>query len=298
MPAKKKTQSKKTYSVAKQSDGSVQITFTISWKEIDNELNKAAEHLKDSITIKGFRKGKAPVTKIRKSADQEQLVEHALQHILPRLFADAIEADKINPITYPKFELITTDEGKDWQIRASTAENPEFELGNYKKIAKDTLASGAIWTPEKGTDKDKKPKEPTRDEKEQAVIKALMDAIKFDPPAVLVEDETNNRLGDLLARIEKLGLNLDSYLASVNKDAQTLREEYKAQAQQTLRLEILLNAIAEKEKVEATDKEIDEFIGAAQADPQLAKNLQNPTQRRIIGSILRKRKVLDSLISQ
>lgn len=291
MAAKKKTESeKRSYSLAKSEDGSIQITFNIIWATIDKELDKVAEELKDDVIVKGFRKGKAPVSKVRQSVDQSRLIEHALQHMLPELFASAVETEKLQPITYPKFELISTEEGKDWQVRAITAESPKFNLGDYKKVAQGALASKSIITPDK--------KESTPEEKEQAVLQALMESIKFDPPKVLVDDETNNRLGDLLNRIEKLGLNLDSYLASINKDANSLREEYKNQAEQTLKLEILLNAIAEEEKTQVSEAEIEEFANAAQGDPQLAQSLQNPTQKRIIASILRKRKVLNSLVSQ
>src|SRR5258706_424878 len=82
-------------------------------------------------------------------------------------------------------------------------------------------------------------------EKEQIVLKTLIDNIKVSIPKLLIDDEVNHRLSDLLARIEKLGLNLDSYLASVGKTPQSLREEYERQVKDGVSLELILNKIAD-----------------------------------------------------
>ena len=47
--------------LAKSADGTIQITFTIPWKEILQNRTKAAEELGKNLDIPGFRKGKAPL---------------------------------------------------------------------------------------------------------------------------------------------------------------------------------------------------------------------------------------------
>ena len=140
-------------------------------------------------------------------------------------------------------------------------------------------------------------KEQTREVKEQRAIEILLKTAKVAVPKVLLDEEVNGRLAGLLERIEKLGLSLDSYLASIKKSSEQLRAEYLAQAETTLKLEFILIEIANKEKVSVEEKEIDEFIKAAEANPEYKGKFNTEDQRRTIASIIRKRKTLDFLVS-
>jgi len=114
-------------------------------------------------------------------------------------------------------------------------------------------------------------------------------------PQILVDEEVNSRLSQLLNRIEKLGLNLDSYLTSVGKTPQSIRDEYTIQAKNTISLELILQKIAEDQNVKIEDKQIDEVIKVSGVDPKAAEKLNNPEQRLFIASILRKKAALESL---
>lgn len=296
--AKKKETDKTTIPMSKSEDGTIKFTFTISWKELKNTQRRVAESMKGNIEVPGFRKGKAPLQKVIQHIPDDTLTERALQQILPQYFEKAIRQHKVQPAIYPKFSLIKAQEGEDWQIEAKTTEVPEVKLGEYKKEIKGAATAKNIWTPEKGIDKKpKENKEPSRQEKEQIVLEAITKIANVKIPQMLIDQEVDTKLSALLGRIENLGLSLESYLASTGKNAQTLRQEYQKQAEQTLKLELILNKIAQEEKVEASEEEMDEFIKAAQADPNIGDRLKDPAQKQIVASILRKRKVLDNLVS-
>jgi len=129
------------------------------------------------------------------------------------------------------------------------------------------------------------------------VIKTLLDKINIKIPKILIDEEANSRLAKLLERLEKLGLSLESYLASIGKTAQTLRSEYEAQAKSAIELDLILNEVALKENITVDTKEVDAAVSAAQADPKLAKELDTPERRRFIEVILKRRKALDTLTS-
>lgn len=303
----KKTKSEPTHTaldsfesvIAKGEDGNVQITFTIPYSLIEKSKNEAAKELGEDTEVAGFRKGKAPLEKVIGQIPQDILIEKALAKILPKLVEKAIGKHKLKLAIYPKFELLKAQDGQDWQIRAVTCEIPEVDLGDYKKTVLDALRSNSIWTPGKG-DPTKPPHAKAskgREEKEQEVIKALLSEIKVSVPKVLIEAEANSRLSQLLARLEKLGLTLESYLASIKKTAVSLRQEYEEQAKRGISLDIILNKIADAENIKIADSQIDSAIAAASSDPKLAESLKTPGQRRVIASILRRRKALDSLVS-
>lgn len=273
--------------IARTDDGTVQITLTIPWEKIEKEKAVSAEHMAADVTVPGFRKGKAPIERVMKHIPEERLNEHALNHLLPQYMSDAIKEHNINPAIYPRFELVKAQPGEDWQIRMVTAEIPEIELGEYRKAVKDAHSAGSIWTPEKGA-KDEKPKEITKEEKENTAMQALLDNVKISIPKMILEEEVNARLSQLLQRLEKLGITLESYLASVGKSADQLREEYQMQADQSLKLDFILHTISEKEKIEVEDKEVDEFLKVTDAPP-------SDEQKAAVRSMLRKRKVIEEL---
>lgn len=285
--------------LARSDDGSIQITFTIAWNIIEKSRNEAISELGKDVEIPGFRKGNAPYEKVLENIPKNTLVEKTLSGILPRLFTDAIKEHKIKPAIYPKFEVLKTTENEDWQVRAVTAEIPKIDMSDYKKLISEEGKSKKIWTP--GTNDDpkgeKEEKEASRQEKEQQVIKLLLGNIKIDIPKVIIDEEVNSRLSQLLVRIEKLGLTLESYLASLSKNAEQLRKEYENQAINALRLDLILNEIAKKENIKVEKSQIEASIKAGSADPKMAEKLDTPEQRRVIKSVLLRRAALDSLVS-
>ena len=272
-----------TSTVAKESSGNIQITFTIPYSQISQAREKVVEEYAKEAEIPGFRKGNAPIEKVKEKIPAATLTEKSLARILPEALSSAINENKIRPAIYPKFELISAKENENWQIRAVTCELPLVVLPNYGKLIKE----GIIKTP----------KEPSRDEKEQKVIKILLDSIKVNIPKLLISEEVDARLSSLLQRIEKLGLSLEGYLGSLGKTPEKLREEYELQAKNTISIELILNEVIKDQKIEVKESQIDEAIKAASADPKLAKSLNTPEQRRFIQSVLARRSALDYLVS-
>ena len=280
-----------TSTLARSSDGTIQITFTIPFSDIKKAKEEVAKEYSEKVNIPGFRPGKAPLDKVLEKIPDNTLLEKSLSKILPKLISSAINKYKITPAIYPKIELISAEEEKDWQIRAINCELPDVALGSYKRELSDKKKTSVIWTP--GKDKKDDTKTPTREEKEQEVIKTLLENIKVNISKVLIDEEVNSRLSKLLERIEKLGLSLESYLSSTGKTAQDLRTEYENQAKSAIALDLILTKIAEEEKLEVDKKDIDAAIEAGQADKDLAKELDTPERRRFIEAILKRRKALD-----
>ena len=284
--------------IAKSDDGTIQITLSIPYSEIEISRKEVIGELGKDIEVQGFRKGKAPLQKIIEKIPQNTLIEKTISKLLPKAFSDAVKEHKITPSVYPKFEVIKATDGEDWQVRAFTCELPEIDLGDYKKEISSSAKAKSIWTPDKGDPKKNEEKEPTREEKEQEVLKILLEKVTIKIPKILTDEEVNSRLSKLLERIEKLGMNLESYLSSLGKTAEQLREEYRTQAENAIKLDFILTKIAEKEDIKVTDVEIGAAIQAsASTDPTLSEKLKNPDQKRLIETILKRRKVLDSLIS-
>lgn len=285
--------------VARTDDGTIQITFTIPFALVKEKRLEVAKTLSEKVEVPGFRKGKAPTDKVLEHASPNTILQETLSKILPKLLGNAVEEHKIKPVIYPKFELVKSDENSDWQVRAITCEAPDIDLGDYKSgISKLNLGKkNEIWTP--GTEKKSEPKELTRENKEEAILKFLLESAKITIPSILVDEEVDSRLSGLLARLEKLGLTLESYLASTGKKPDNLREEYKKQAEEGLKVDFILTKIADAEKITVDKSEVEASINAAtQAEPADHRHdFDTPDRRRFIEIIIRRRKVLDMLLS-
>jgi FKBP-type peptidyl-prolyl cis-trans isomerase (trigger factor) len=237
----------------------------------------------------------APVEKATEKIPQQTIIEKTLGRILPQAFADSINQHKIKPAIYPKFEIIKSEPETDWQIRAVTCEFPEIDLRDYKNEIAGSLKATKIWKPSEGKTDESHSTEASQEEKEQMVIKTLLEKIKVDIPKILIEEEVNNRLANLLARIEKLGLSLETYLASIGKTPETLRAEYEIQSKNTITLDLILEKVTETENIKIEDKQVEETIKAYQADPKTYEKINTPEQKKVIVSILRRRAALEFL---
>ncbi len=277
--------------VARESDGNIQITFTIPSAVITKAQDETLLEFAKDAEVPGFRKGKAPLDKVKAKVSQSALIEHSLSHLLPKALGEAITEHKLKLAIYPKFELVSAENEKDWQIRGVTCELPEVTLGDYKKAIQGENRAASIVVP----GKDKK-EEMTREKKEQLVIKTLLENVKITIPKILIEEEVNGRLSNLLARIEKLGLALESYLASVGKNVEGLRAEYEVQAKEAIILDLALSKIGVEEGLKVDPKEVDAALAMSQASNK--EDGEDPESRkRLLESILKRRLALDFLIN-
>lgn len=285
---------KVTSVIARESDGNIQITFTIPFEIVKKAQEETIAEMAKDIEVPGFRKGNAPLSKVAERIPQNTLVEHSLGHILPKALAESINENKLKIAIYPKFELISANEGEAWQIKGTTCELPEIKLGDYKKSIQGLSAPSKIIVPGKEA-----PKEMTKEEKEQMVIKALLEGVKVTIPQILVEEEVASRLSNLLGRLEKLGLALESYLSSIGKTVDQMRKEYEMQSRDAIALDLILSKVAEEEKLTASEAEIDAAVNMSTATTnEKVENKEDlESRKRLIESILKRRQALDFLIS-
>lgn len=280
--------------IARETDGNIQITFTIPYDLIKHAQNETIAEMAKDMEIPGFRKGNAPLDKVAQRIPQNTLVEHSLGHILPKALADAINENKLKIAIYPKFELVSANDNEAWQVRGTTCELPEITLGDYKKEITGAARAKNIIVPGKEA-----PKEMSKEEKEQMVIKALLDHVKLTIPKILVEEEVSSRLSNLLGRLEKLGLALESYLASIGKNVDQIRIEYETQSKDAIALDLILSKVAEAENLKVSEAEVDAALNMSTATTN--KSVEDKedieSRKRLIESILKRRQALDYLIS-
>jgi trigger factor len=102
--------------------------------ELDKSLEEAYHHLVNEVSIPGFRKGKAPRAVLEQHIGKKSLLEEALEHLIPQLYNQAIESQKIDPIARPEIDVTQTEP---LVFKAVVSLKPEVKLGDYHGIRLD-----------------------------------------------------------------------------------------------------------------------------------------------------------------
>lgn len=92
--------------------------------------------------------------------------------------------------------------------------------------------------------------------KDQLVDKAVENAT-VEVPEIMIQQKIDYMLQNLAQRLSMQGLKLEDYLKFSGTDMESVRQEYRASAEKAVKIDLVLEAIADKEGMKATDEEID-----------------------------------------
>ena len=110
-----------------------EYSFIIPFEDIDKEINLKIENIIPTITIPGFRKGKAPANIVRKKYEDNVLNE-VLQKVINTKTADLIKEKKFNLFRQPKIDLKSFEKNKPIKVEVKIDLQPEIKLSNFKEI--------------------------------------------------------------------------------------------------------------------------------------------------------------------
>ncbi len=123
--------------VNKINGANAEIKATILQEEINANLEKIAKQLSKTANIPGFRKGKVPVSAVKKQHG-DRLVQDAEAEALREVLNAGLEEMKIaseSLIGEPHISQFDKLEGK-IEVEVKVAMRPEIELGDYASLAK------------------------------------------------------------------------------------------------------------------------------------------------------------------
>ncbi len=90
------------------------------------------------------------------------------------------------------------------------------------------------------------------------VLTKVVDGASVEIPDALVEQETDTMLQDFAHRLQQQGFTLEQYSQITGQDAAALRAQMAADALGKVKVRLVLNAIANAEKIEVSADEIEE----------------------------------------
>jgi len=138
-------------------------------------------------------------------------------------------------------------------------------------------------------------------EREQEVVRTLVDASSVEVPQTLVDRELTSQLEAMERTLNRQGLKLERYLEYVGKTIDQWVEEQRPDAEDRLKVDLVLAEFARRENLEPSDEEVITYLEeqSAQDDDlkgQLAELKSSPSARRYFASRLRRARVLERLL--
>lgn len=293
------------------------IEYNVSDEDIEHELGHMQEHNSRMISIEdrpvesgdiatidfeGFVDGKAFEGGKAEGHDLEIGSNTFIPGFEDQVIGMKIDEEKDIKVTFPEEYFSKDLAGKEAIFKVKVHEIKKKELPELDdEFAKDVSEFDTLKELKEDikAKQQKQNDEKAKYETQDAVIKAVCENIKVEIPSGMVEMEIDNMLKDIEQRLSYQGLKLEQYLQMMGKKEEDMRKEYEPQAIEGIKSRLALEAVIKAEKIEASDKEIDEKI------KEMAKNygkendeefMKNENVRNYIKQGIESEKAIDFLV--
>lgn len=129
-------------------------------------------------------------------------------------------------------------------------------------------------------------------------LEAVMEKTKVDVPAVLTNYELDKMMHQMEHDIAMSGMTFDDYLEKIEKTKEKLREDWKETGEKRAKMHMVINAIAEAEKLAPADAEVDEETKKLMEQYKDMKDVDEQNVRLYVTGILTNQKVFEFLEKQ
>ncbi|RLC32997.1 hypothetical protein DRH14_05490 [Candidatus Shapirobacteria bacterium] len=231
-------------------DQSFEFSLKLKKADIKKLYQQIINQASQTIKIDGFRPGKAPANIVESKIDLSKVYEQIIQQLLPPIYSQFIEKNKLKPILQPKILLenppLNTE--KDWQFKVMSCQKPILKLKKYqdelKKINKRY---------QKGDNKQLHI---------QAILNLLAQQSELKLPQILIDTEINHRLSQLVNNVSKAGLKLDQYFKNNKTSLEKYKQEVEIDLYKKWKIDLALDKIASDNKIKVDKTELDKTIAS------------------------------------
>ena len=250
------------------------VEYTVEEKDVEHELGHMQEHNSRLVTVEDRALENGDISTI----DFEGFVDgiafeggkaegHELEigsgSFIPgfedQLVGMKIDEEKDINVKFPEEYFSKELAGKDAVFKVKLhsikkKELPELDDEFAKDVSEfDTLAELKASIKEK---LEKSNAQRAKYETEEAAMKAVCEDAKLDIPTGMIELEVDNMMKDFEQRLSYQGLNMEQYLKMIGRTEEEMRKEYEPQATEAIKSRLVLEAIINAEKIEASEEEI------------------------------------------
>ena len=111
-----------------------EYTLVITAADFENTVTNRLEELSKTINLPGFRKGKVPISLLRKKHGRDVMGE-ALDKAVNDAATKVLSDNELRPAMQPKIEIVKFEDGQDIECSLAVEVMPIIEIGDFSKIA-------------------------------------------------------------------------------------------------------------------------------------------------------------------
>lgn len=179
-----------------------------------------------------------------KGLEGEELESAVMQLIDAQLVSDLL-ANGLEPVGYPEIKDICSLESV-IRIECLIPVYPEVVLGQYKGITIEKMTSVNGYLREK-----------TEEEIINELFSKIISDMEAEVPEAMINRRIDESIEDISAQLAEDEIPLETYLGHYGKTIEDMRNDLEAESKYQAQIEIAYRAIAEAEKFEVTDEELD-----------------------------------------
>ncbi len=112
----------------------VKLTVEAGFDELKAELDKAYRTIGQQVKVQGFRPGKVPPRILDQRVGRGVVLEEAVNDAIPRLYGEAVEATKVNPLGRPDIDVTALDDNVKLAFTAEVEVRPELALPSFEDL--------------------------------------------------------------------------------------------------------------------------------------------------------------------
>ena len=112
----------------------VKLTVEVEPKRVKQAFDRAARELAKQVDIPGFRKGKVPRRLLEQRFGAGVIAQTAMEDALSSYYAEAVEAEDLQPIAQPEVDVETFDETEGCVFTATVEVRPDFDPPDHTGI--------------------------------------------------------------------------------------------------------------------------------------------------------------------
>jgi trigger factor len=110
------------------------LAIEVPEDDVAKEYDRVAQKVAKRVRLPGFRKGKVPVSLVRKSFRKE-LEQEFLETVMPKAFGQALDETGLDPVTEPKFDDVSFGEERPFSFTVGFDCRPDVEVKDYRGLA-------------------------------------------------------------------------------------------------------------------------------------------------------------------
>ena len=110
-----------------------EYSLEIPYEEINKIIDSKIKELLPTVSLPGFRKGKAPVNIVRKKYENNVLSE-AVENLVQTKTKDLLDQKKLKPFTQPKIDLKKYEKNEPIEVEIKIDLEPEITLKDFKNL--------------------------------------------------------------------------------------------------------------------------------------------------------------------